>query len=47
MLKQRKITDPSEAKSKYQGSLQKETKYIPVWVKFAVAIALGFGTMIG
>ena len=47
--KQHKISDPAEAKalSKYQGSLQKETKYIPVWVKFAVAIALGFGTMIG
>jgi inorganic phosphate transporter, PiT family len=49
LIKQHKITDPAEAKalSKYQGSLQKETKYIPVWVKFAVAIALGFGTMIG
>jgi len=49
LIKQHKITDPAEAKalSKYQGSLQKETKYIPVWVKFAVAISLGFGTMIG
>lgn len=49
LIKQHKITDPVEAKalSQYQGSLQKETKYIPIWVKFAVAIALGFGTMIG
>ena len=27
--------------------MTKETKYIPVWVKFAVALALGCGTMIG
>jgi PiT family inorganic phosphate transporter len=49
LLKQHKITDSEEAKalSKYQRSLQNETKFIPVWVKFAVAIALGFGTMIG
>jgi PiT family inorganic phosphate transporter len=31
----------------YQSAIEKETKFIPVWVKFAVAIALGFGTMIG
>src|SRR6201999_2581387 len=31
----------------YQKTLQDETKYIPDWVKFAVAIALGCGTMIG
>jgi PiT family inorganic phosphate transporter len=29
------------------GSLDHLTFYIPVWVKFAVAIALGLGTMIG
>jgi PiT family inorganic phosphate transporter len=47
--KQHKITDPVEAKalSTYQKSLQQETKYIPTWVKVAVALALGFGTMIG
>jgi PiT family inorganic phosphate transporter len=47
--KQHKITDPTESKalSAYTKSLQQETKYIPVWVKFAVAIALGCGTMIG
>lgn len=49
LIKQHKITDPAEAKAltAYQGTLQKETKYIPTWIKFAVAIALGFGTMIG
>lgn len=49
LIKQHKITDPAEAKAltAYQRALQNETKYIPVWVKFAVAIALGFGTMIG
>ena len=49
LIKQHRITDPAEVKTltQYQGALQKETKYIPVWVKFAVAIALGFGTMIG
>jgi PiT family inorganic phosphate transporter len=49
LVKQHKVTDPAEAKAltSYQHSLQDETKYIPVWVKFAVAIALGCGTMIG
>jgi PiT family inorganic phosphate transporter len=49
LSKQHKITDPVEAKAltDYQASLQGETKYIPIWVKFAVAIALGLGTMIG
>lgn len=49
LVKQHKITDAAEAKAltAYQHSLQDETKYIPTWVKFAVAIALGFGTMIG
>lgn len=27
--------------------MNKETQYIPLWVKIAVACALGFGTMIG
>lgn len=27
--------------------MSKETKYIPDWIKIAVACALGFGTMIG
>jgi PiT family inorganic phosphate transporter len=49
LIKQHKVTDPAEVKalSSYQKSLQAETKYIPVWVKVAVALALGLGTMIG
>jgi len=31
----------------YTKQLDSTTKFIPTWVKFAVAIALGFGTMIG
>jgi PiT family inorganic phosphate transporter len=31
----------------YKGSLDRATKFIPSWVKVAVAIALGLGTMIG
>jgi PiT family inorganic phosphate transporter len=31
----------------YKTALDKTTKFIPVWVKFAVALSLGFGTMIG
>jgi PiT family inorganic phosphate transporter len=31
----------------YETSIEKETKFIPVWVKVAVAFSLGLGTMIG
>jgi PiT family inorganic phosphate transporter len=31
----------------YKSSLDGATKFIPLWVKVAVAIALGLGTMIG
>ncbi|MCK1581723.1 inorganic phosphate transporter [Bradyrhizobium sp. 168] len=31
----------------YKGGLDSATKFIPTWVKVAVAIALGLGTMIG
>jgi PiT family inorganic phosphate transporter len=31
----------------YKGFLDKSTKYIPLWVKVAVALALGLGTMVG
>jgi len=31
----------------YQHLLEKGTRYIPTWVKVAVALALGLGTMIG
>lgn len=33
--------------NEYKGSLDSATKFIPSWVKFAVAIALGLGTMVG
>ena len=40
---------PGELKAigAYQKSLEGGTRYIPVWVKVAVAIALGLGTMVG
>ena len=38
--------DKGMAKS-YAGDLKSVTTFIPVWVKVAVAIALGLGTMIG
>ena len=31
----------------YKGFLDRSTKYIPTWVKVAVALALGLGTMVG
>ncbi|MEO8870369.1 MAG: inorganic phosphate transporter [Granulicella sp.] len=31
----------------YQGFLDRSTKFIPTWVKVAVALALGLGTMVG
>jgi inorganic phosphate transporter, PiT family len=31
----------------YKASLDSATKFIPIWVKIAVAIALGLGTMVG
>ncbi|MGY3442985.1 MULTISPECIES: inorganic phosphate transporter [unclassified Bradyrhizobium] len=33
--------------NRYKGSLDSATKFIPSWVKIAVAIALGLGTMVG
>ena len=40
---------PAEAATvkRYQAKLDKSTKYIPDWVKVAVALALGLGTMVG
>lgn len=31
----------------YAGQLERGTRYIPLWVKVAVALALGLGTMVG
>jgi PiT family inorganic phosphate transporter len=35
------------ALSSYRGAVDAATKFIPTWVKVAVAIALGLGTMVG
>ncbi len=49
LIKQHKLTDPAEQQSlaTLKKHMDKVTKFIPTWVKFAVAIALGLGTMIG
>ncbi|MBS0270426.1 MAG: inorganic phosphate transporter [Proteobacteria bacterium] len=39
--------DEVKAITAFKGSLDKATRFIPLWVKVAVAIALGLGTMIG
>ena len=39
--------DEATTLSAYKKSLDNATKFIPLWVKVAVAIALGLGTMIG
>jgi PiT family inorganic phosphate transporter len=49
LVKSGEIKDPAAAASlkKYAGELDKSTQFIPLWVKVAVACALGFGTMVG
>ncbi|SEG62475.1 inorganic phosphate transporter, PiT family [Bryocella elongata] len=39
--------DDAKVLSNYRGYLDRSTKFIPTWVKVAVALALGLGTMIG
>jgi PiT family inorganic phosphate transporter len=39
--------DDKKALGDYKKSLDNATRFIPPWVKVAVAIALGLGTMIG
>jgi len=39
--------DDAKALGGYKKALDKVTNFIPLWVKIAVALALGFGTMIG
>ncbi len=48
-IKQKKLQDPAEQQSvaKLKSNMDKVTKFIPPWVKVAVAVALGLGTMIG
>ncbi|HEY0124388.1 MAG TPA: anion permease [Rhizobium sp.] len=40
-------TDEVATINAYKGALDSATKFIPTWVKIAVALALGLGTMIG
>jgi PiT family inorganic phosphate transporter len=40
-------TDTTKSLANFQKHLDASTKFIPTWVKVAVAIALGLGTMIG
>ena len=49
LVKKKEITDVAEVKSAsaLKSHLDKVTKFIPTWVKVAVALALGLGTMIG
>ncbi len=49
LIKTGKITEASEKDraTKYGAETDKLTKYIPLWVKVAVAFALGLGTMVG
>ena len=49
LSKTKVITDKADATTlgTYQTTIDSQTKYIPLWVKVAVAISLGFGTMIG
>jgi len=39
--------DETAALANYKAKVDKATKFIPVWVKVAVALALGLGTMVG
>jgi len=47
--KEKRFTDPGEvaATTTFQAHLDAVTKYIPRWVTYAVALALGLGTTVG
>jgi PiT family inorganic phosphate transporter len=48
LVKAGKFTKDEAASLKaFQGKLETGTRFIPLWVKIAVAIALGLGTMVG
>jgi inorganic phosphate transporter, PiT family len=49
LSRQGKLGDPEQKQilSEFRSQLRPMVQFIPVWVKFAVAIALGCGTMIG
>ncbi len=40
-------TEESKTLANYKSDLDKSTRFIPNWVKVAVALALGLGTMVG
>ena len=39
--------DEKKTVKAFQGKLEAGTRFIPVWVKISVALALGLGTMVG
>ncbi len=45
--KQRFTAAEIESLNGYSASLERGTRYIPLWVKVTVALALGLGTMVG
>ena len=49
MMKSKKLPEQFNADTAkdYQGLLKDLTSFIPPWVKYAVALALGLGTMVG
>ena len=49
LVKQGKINEAGEkaAVGRYRKNLDDSTRFIPLWVKVAVALALGIGTMVG
>jgi PiT family inorganic phosphate transporter len=50
LLKQKPVAfngDEEKVLKTYRGGLDHATKFIPTWVKVAVALALGLGTMVG
>ena len=49
LIKTGQITDPIERFTlhDYESKIDRITRFIPDWVKFCVAVALGLGTMIG
>jgi PiT family inorganic phosphate transporter len=49
LVKTHAFTDPDAQKTcaRYKSDADSLTKYIPIWVKVSVALALGLGTMVG
>ncbi len=49
MLKTKQFSDPNDVQllASYKKQLDAITKFIPLWVKMAVAFCLGLGTMVG